>query len=61
MGSSENTYRYIKENGITVGMSYPFQAKENSECKYNETMKIATLSDYRRVGIPNDDFLRVNN
>lgn len=59
MGSTEAAYRYIKENGITSGVNYPFKAREGVSCKYNETMKIATLSDFRRVPISNDDFLRV--
>lgn len=61
MGSTEAAYRYIKENGITAGANYPFKAKEGASCKYNEAMKIATLSDFRRVPISNDDFLRVFN
>lgn len=58
MGSTINSYRYIIDNGLTTGVNYPYNARENL-CEYNKSMKAATVSDYRRVPIMNDEFLRV--
>lgn len=58
-GSPINAYKYIKDNGIAAGVTYPFRAKELDTCYYNEeSQKKISLIDYRYVPIRSNGFLR---
>lgn len=57
-GSFEGTYKYIKDNGIALGRNYPYIASESPTCQYNPSMKAADITDFRRIRVKSDDFLR---
>lgn len=52
-----SSYKYIIEQGITEGRNYPFRMRELESCFYNQSMRNASMFDYRRIRIRNDKFL----
>lgn len=58
-GSPVYVYKYIKEQGITAGLDYPFRKKELGNCFYNSSMELAKVLDYRRIIVRSDEFLKV--
>lgn len=46
------------ENGIALGVSYPFKAKQLDSCNYDENQKKVSVVDYRYVPIKSNEFLR---
>jgi C1A family cysteine protease len=58
-GSPVSVYEYIRDNGITAGINYPFKAEELGTCLYNSSMEMAKVVDYRRLIIRSDEFLKV--
>lgn len=52
-----NAYRYIIDQGISRGRSYPFRMRELESCMYEQSMRYASMFDYRQIKIRHDKFL----
>lgn len=55
----DNAFKYIRDNGgIDTERSYPYQAEDDEECRYNPAYKGATDVGFVDVETGNEEALR---
>ncbi|XP_053331129.1 cathepsin S-like [Spea bombifrons] len=52
------TYRYMKENGIELDSTYPFEGKDGI-CRYNPTSKAIGITSFKQLPYANEEALKV--
>ena len=55
----DNAFKYIRDNGgIDTERSYPYQAEDDEECRYNPAYKVATDVGFVDVETGNEEALQ---